>query len=56
MAAHCTSAGKAMLALLSVDELSALYPPGQQLEQMTQNSIATREDLDDELEAIRKRG
>jgi IclR family transcriptional regulator, acetate operon repressor len=56
MAAHCTSAGKAMLALLSADELSALYPRGQQLEQMTPNSIATREALDDELEAIRKRG
>jgi DNA-binding IclR family transcriptional regulator len=56
MAAHCTSAGKAMLALLSADELSALYPPGVALEQMTPSSLATREELDDELEAIRKRG
>jgi len=56
MAAHCTSAGKAMLALLSADELAALYPPGLGLEQMTPNSIATREDLDDELAAIRERG
>ena len=55
MAAHCTSAGKAMLALLSADELSAQYPPGQRLEQMTPNSIATRDDLDDELAAIRER-
>jgi DNA-binding IclR family transcriptional regulator len=56
MAAHCTSGGKAMLALLSDEELSALYPPGQQLEQMTPNSIATCEALDNELDAIRKRG
>jgi DNA-binding IclR family transcriptional regulator len=57
MAAHCTSAGKAMLAQLSADELSALYPaPGQRLEQMTPSSIATVEELERELDTIRRRG
>ena len=56
MAAHCTSAGKAMLAQLSPDELSALYPSGEHLEQMTPNSIGTRDALDSDLEVIRKRG
>jgi DNA-binding IclR family transcriptional regulator len=56
MAAHCTSAGKAMLAQLSPDERSALYPPGERLERMTPSSIGTPEDLDAELETVRKRG
>jgi DNA-binding IclR family transcriptional regulator len=56
MAAHCTSAGKVMLAELSAEELSALYSAGQQLEQMTPNSISTLAELERELEAIRLRG
>jgi DNA-binding IclR family transcriptional regulator len=56
MPAHCTSAGKAMLAQLSAAELSALYPQGRRLEQMTPNSIATPEALEHELRLIRKRG
>jgi DNA-binding IclR family transcriptional regulator len=56
MPAHCTSAGKAMLALVTPEELSQLYPGEQRLEQMTPRSIATREQLEDELAAIRRRG
>jgi DNA-binding IclR family transcriptional regulator len=56
MPAHCTSAGKAMLAHLAPDELDALYPPGQRLEQMTPSSIGTRDELERELQIIRKRG
>lgn len=55
MPANCTSNGKAMLAQLQADELRRLYPD-EELECLTSNSIATRSDLELELEAIRRRG
>ncbi len=56
MPAHCTSAGKALLAELAPDELRALYDPHAPLVQMTPRSAATFEALAAELEAIRERG
>ncbi|MFF0447501.1 IclR family transcriptional regulator [Streptomyces sp. NPDC004609] len=53
--AHCTSTGKAMLAQLPDDELRRLYPD-EQLEGLTANSIRSREELEHEIEGIRRRG
>lgn len=55
MPATCTSNGKAMLAQLQPEELHRLYPD-EELDTLTSNSIATRGDLELELEAIRRRG
>src|SRR5580704_3699768 len=55
MPANCTSTGKVMLSELSADELRRLFP-GEQLETMTGRSIATRTELEAELERIRRRG
>ena len=53
--AECTAVGKAMLAVLSPEELRALYPNGR-LRTLTENSLRTREQLERELELTRRRG
>ena len=55
MPANCTSTGKAMLSELSSGELHRLFPD-EQLEMMTGRSIATRTELEADLERIRRRG
>jgi IclR family transcriptional regulator, acetate operon repressor len=55
MPASCTSTGKAMLSELSTEELHRLLPD-EQLETLTGRSIATRTELEAELERIRRRG
>jgi DNA-binding IclR family transcriptional regulator len=53
--AHCTSTGKAMLALLTEEQLTSLYP-AEQLEQATPCSIGTRSELLRALADVRSRG
>ncbi|MPZ89588.1 MAG: helix-turn-helix domain-containing protein, partial [Nitriliruptorales bacterium] len=53
--AHCTSAGKAMLATLPPDEVRELYPD-ERLTTLTERSIATRSALEAELATVRERG
>ncbi|WP_219415273.1 IclR family transcriptional regulator [Pseudonocardia nigra] len=53
--AHCTSTGKAMLSLLSTDELHRLYPD-EELEAITDRTISTRTALERELDLTRRRG
>lgn len=55
MPANCTSTGKAMLALLSTEDLRRMYP-NEELEGLTSNSIRSRTELELELEVIRRRG
>jgi DNA-binding IclR family transcriptional regulator len=55
MPAHCTSTGKALLAMLSADDLHRLYPD-EELEQMTPRSLGRRADLERELARIRRVG
>lgn len=55
MPAHCTSGGKAMLALLPGDELVRRYPSSV-LEVLSDRSIATSEALEHELVDVRRRG
>ncbi|TDD81348.1 IclR family transcriptional regulator [Actinomadura darangshiensis] len=55
MLAHCTSTGKAMLAQLPDAGLVELYPEPK-LEQMTSESIDTRDALLDELREVRRKG
>jgi DNA-binding IclR family transcriptional regulator len=51
--AHCTAAGKVLLAGLSPEQLRELYPDSS-LEQRTPRSLATREALEAELADVRK--
>ena len=53
--ACCTAGGKVLLAELSPDRLRELYP-NPRLERRTPQSLATRKELEAELEEIRKRG
>lgn len=53
--AHCTSAGKALLAELSRDELLRFYPD-EKLPQVTPKSIGTRSQLLLDLADVRRRG
>jgi len=53
--AHCTAAGKVLLAGLAHDELERLYPEPS-LPIATPNSITHREALERELETVRARG
>ena len=53
--AHCTSAGKAILAALPPDELARLYPD-EALESLTGESITTRTALAAALEDVRRQG
>lgn len=55
MWAHCTSAGKALLAELDDDALLALYPDTE-LPTLTSQSIGTRSALFAELESVRRQG
>lgn len=55
MPAHCTAGGKAILAELPRDDLRRLYPDAG-LEQMTARSSATLEELEADLDAVRRRG
>jgi IclR family transcriptional regulator, acetate operon repressor len=52
--AHCTAAGKAMLAQLSLEDLRHLLP--ERLEPRTARSLVRRMDLERELEQVRDRG
>jgi DNA-binding IclR family transcriptional regulator len=56
MPAHCTSAGKALLAELTAVELGLLFDPATPLVQMTPRSAATLDELVTELDAVRERG
>jgi DNA-binding IclR family transcriptional regulator len=53
--AHCTSAGKAMLAELDPEELDELYP-GETLPALTEHSIVSRRELFSVLEDVRRDG
>jgi len=55
MPANCTSTGKAMLSALPEEELRRLFPD-ERLKTMTLRSIATRTELEAELQRIRRRG
>ena len=55
MPAHCTAAGKAILAGLDPAELSRRYPGGR-LERMTPRSLKSLKGLEEELRAVRERG
>jgi DNA-binding IclR family transcriptional regulator len=55
MPAHCTSTGKALLAQLSGDELRRRYPD-EELQQLTPNSVATRAELEKEVDMVRRLG
>jgi DNA-binding IclR family transcriptional regulator len=55
MPAHCTAAGKAILAYLPSDELRRIYS-GRGLEQMTSRSLASIADLEAQLDDVRERG
>jgi IclR family transcriptional regulator, acetate operon repressor len=55
MPAHCTAAGKAILAGLTPDELRRRYPSGR-LERMTTRSLPSLKRLEAELAAVRERG
>ncbi|MFI5615088.1 IclR family transcriptional regulator [Amycolatopsis sp. NPDC051903] len=53
--ASSTSSGKAMLAQLTTDQLRVLYPE-QRIEGLTEKSIRTRDELETELDLVRRRG
>ena len=55
MPAHCTAAGKAILAQLAPAELERLYPGGR-LERLTARSLRTMDELLAELDEMRERG
>ena len=52
--AHCTAAGKAMLAALPVEEIRRRLPA--RLSARTSRSVTQRDDLERELEQVRSRG
>jgi DNA-binding IclR family transcriptional regulator len=54
--ATCTASGKALLAKLSNDEILGLFPKAQGLRVLTDKSIATVEDLLNQMETIRELG
>lgn len=54
--AHCTSAGKVLLAELSVQELRRLYPQGLPLETRTEHSLTSFSELMKVLEGVREAG
>lgn len=55
MLAHCTSTGRAIMAELSDSEVFKLYP-SETLLQMTSNSVASRDELIEELKKVRQHG
>lgn len=54
--AHCTSAGKALLAQLSAEELRARYPDPDHFDGGTDRSVKTLEQLRKELDVVRVQG
>ena len=54
--AHCTAAGKALLAQLPDEEVAALYSNPEHFEKLTARSITTLPRLRRELAAVRERG
>lgn len=54
--AHCTSAGKALLAELSADQLRKLYPNPDTLSTKTKHSLSKLEALLDELAEVKRNG
>lgn len=56
LAANCTASGKALLAALPDQEVSALFPGQKSLTALTTRSITTRSRLLAELKVIRERG
>jgi DNA-binding IclR family transcriptional regulator len=54
--AHCTAAGKALLAQLPDEEVTALYSRPEDLEPLTDRSITTLSRLRSELADVRERG
>jgi IclR family transcriptional regulator, acetate operon repressor len=55
MPAHCTAAGKAILAELPPDDLRGRYPDGR-LDRMTPRSLQSLSRLEAELARVRERG
>jgi DNA-binding IclR family transcriptional regulator len=55
MPAHCTAAGKAILAHLSSDELRRIYSE-HKLEPIRSRSLTSMADLEAQLEQVRERG
>jgi DNA-binding IclR family transcriptional regulator len=55
MPAHCTAAGKALLAALSASQLRDALPAGR-IKGLTPSSVTTRADLEKQLGEIRDRG
>lgn len=55
MPANCTSTGKALLAQLSEEDLWRLFPDDE-LVGLTNNSIRSRVELEQEIQAVRRRG
>lgn len=55
MSAHATSTGKAMLSRLTPQELRSLYPR-EELERLTERTLATRTELERDLELTCRRG
>lgn len=53
--AHCTATGKAMLGLLTTEQLRALYP-NEKLPGLTKKSIVSRTELERSLQTIRRTG
>jgi IclR family transcriptional regulator, KDG regulon repressor len=54
--AHCTSLGKALLAVMSDAELDELYQDVEHLERVTPNSIAEKHQLKEHLHKVRQDG
>lgn len=54
--ASATAVGNALLAELSGEQMAERFPPGVHLPRLTDRSIATRDALDEALEATRARG
>lgn len=54
--AHCTSLGKALLAELDEPAFDRIYPPGTEIERVTEHSITTVDALRRELARVRQRG
>lgn len=54
--AHCTSAGKVLLAELTSEELRRIYPGGTPLETRTDHSLSSFSELTTVLEEVRKAG
>lgn len=54
--AHCTAAGKALLAWMAAEQLDSMYPEEEVTPPMTSRSITTKTELWTELATVRRRG